>query len=344
MWAQFLATGARPALRPPGPGQPAHTRSTWEAIATASMVRAGWSAEEAWTSIESAHPQAMDHARADRRRWVRWVWNRAVLEDAESSPPRPRDVPLERAIAAARERLRSLAWTRTPRARHALLVVGHAVLDRMERTGQARVPVPERDLVLDTGLSDRTTIRAQLRLLGGGVGLLDRDAFDPRRRAESSFEFEIPPAPAPPEGAGVSQLPPPSRHTPRRPLPLVGLPPAAVHLLRVLEESREPAALFRLASQAQLTDSPTAQLTPRQARTVREALTVLAETGLAECSQDGQWRAQRVLDPHVAQASQARRAELETRIAAERNAYRAPVENEWSIARCTYVFHVSAAH
>ena len=66
-WQHFLDTGERPPLREPAPGAPAHTRSTWEAIATASMVRAGWSAQQAWEAIQKAHPHAMDHARADRR-------------------------------------------------------------------------------------------------------------------------------------------------------------------------------------------------------------------------------------------------------------------------------------
>jgi len=64
-WQAFLATGVRPDL---GQGEAGRagmdwSRSTFEAIATATMLRAGWSVEEAWAAIVAAHPAAMDHAR-----------------------------------------------------------------------------------------------------------------------------------------------------------------------------------------------------------------------------------------------------------------------------------------
>ncbi len=189
-WREFLETGKRPELRPPAPGAPEHTRSTWEAIATATMLRAGWTVDETWAAIQGAHPAAMDHARSDRRRWVQWVWNRAVLDDADYQRPRPQNPAVDAAVKHARGRLRTIGWSVSRRRRHALLLVGHAVLDRMVRTSSLRVPCPERDLVLDTGLTDRATIRAQLRLLDGELGQLHR-SFTPRQRDTSSFEFEI---------------------------------------------------------------------------------------------------------------------------------------------------------
>ncbi len=239
-WQHFLDTGERPPLRPPTPSAPEHTRSTWEAIATATMLRAGWTVDEAWKAIQRAHLTAMDHARSDRRRWVQWVWNRAVLDDADYRPPRPSNPAVETAVAHARARLRTIAWSMSRRRRHALLLVGHAVLDRMARTGNLRVPCPERDLVLDTGLTDRTTIRSQLRLLDGELGQLHR-AFDPQQRQTSSFEFEIPRTPA--EEPGVFQIPPPSHHTPRPAPPPPHCPPCSSHLLRALRELACPADL-----------------------------------------------------------------------------------------------------
>lgn len=170
------------------------------------MVRAGWSAQQAWEAIQKAHPHAMDHARADRRRWVQWVWNRAVLDDADYQPPRspPDSTHGGRggpgADPAPHDRLELAP---TPPA-CVVLLVGHALLDRMARTGLLRVPCPERDLVLDTGVSDRKTIRAALRLLDGGAGELHR-CFDPKDREASSFEFEVAPSTA--EGTGVQQIP-----------------------------------------------------------------------------------------------------------------------------------------
>jgi len=205
-WRVFLETGRRPELVEVEGKD--YSRSTFEAIATASMVRAGWSVQEAWAAIVSAHPLAMDHARRSRDRWVRYVWNRAVESDAASTPPAVRADPLiDAAVAAARERLRALAWTTPVRQRIALLRVGHTVLDRLHRAGSLRVPVPERDLVLDTGIRDRTTIRTQLRRLNGTVGLLDTTAFHPGagRRDSSSFEFVIDPAPA--RWGGLPKIP-----------------------------------------------------------------------------------------------------------------------------------------
>lgn len=216
-WALFLATGQRPRLRPGGD----HSRSTYEAIATGMMLRAGWSRDEAWEAILTAHPQAMDKARCDRRRWVKYVWNRAVSDDAAYAAPT--DPHVDAAIAYARTRLRSFAWALPTRQRHSLLLVGHALLDRMARTGAMRVPCPERNLVLDTGLTDRTTVRAQLRLLDGQLGTLHR-CFDWKKRATSSFEFEIPPRPVS-QGAVLSPRPP-GLHTPSPPCLLTPRPPA----------------------------------------------------------------------------------------------------------------------
>lgn len=118
-WRVFLESGRRPVLGRVEGGD--YSRSTFEAIATACMVRAGWSVEQAWAAILGAHAGAMDHARAGGRdRWVRHVWNRAVEADTASPHP-PAAVEVDPAVgvavAAARERLRVLAWTVSPRQR-----------------------------------------------------------------------------------------------------------------------------------------------------------------------------------------------------------------------------------
>ena len=60
----------------------------------------------------------------------------------------------------------------------------------MERAGVLQVPVPERDLVADTGIADRRTIRVQLGRLHGAVGLLHTETFTPAN-PRSSYEFEM---------------------------------------------------------------------------------------------------------------------------------------------------------
>src|SRR5690606_14220475 len=112
------------------------------------------------------------------------------------------------AVLAGRSLLEDLQWTLPPRQRATLLLVGHALLDRVARTGTHRIPCPERDLVLDTGIADRKTIRATLRLLDGRLGTLHRDSFKETERDSSSFEFEVNTAPDP----GVRQIPPPAFH------------------------------------------------------------------------------------------------------------------------------------
>lgn len=330
-WQHFLDTGTRPPLREPGPGAPGHTRSTWEAIATATMLRAGWDAEQAWAAIQQAHPLAMDHARADHRRWVRWVWNRAVLDDADYTPPAPAlDPLLAAAIDHARTRLRTIGWSLPPRQRHAALLVGHALLDRMTRTRALRTPCPERDLVLDTGLTDRKTIRAQLRLLDGELGHLHR-SFDPRQRETTSFEFEIPPAPT--EGTGAGQIPPPRRHTPSPAALPVGTPNACSHLLRALQTLTEPATLTDVSRQAQLTPSPTTPLSHDQTRTIATALRTLAELGLAWCTETGLWLARDAFNPAAQQAGQARYDHLAEAVQQERTTYRNSATTAWQRGR-----------
>lgn len=330
-WQHFLDTGERPPLRDPAPGAPAHTRSTWEAIATATMLRAGWNADQAWQAIVRAHPNAMDHARADHRRWVRWVWNRAVLDDADYQPPAPPPGPLvAAAVAQARTRLRTIGWSLPLRQRHAALLVGHAILDRMARTGSLRVPCPERDLVLDTALTDRKTIRAQLRLLDGELGQLHR-TFDPHQREASSFEFEI--RPASQRGTGMSQIPPPSRHTPLPSALPYGTPISCSHLLRALQDLPAPAPLGQVSLQAQLTSSPTTELSPSQVRVVRAGLRVLAELGLAWCTEEGLWLARDGFDPAAQAAGRARYSELAEQIRQERAQYRAGATTAWHTAR-----------
>lgn len=330
-WALFLRTGQRPALRNPAPGQPPHSRSTWEAICTAKMLQAGWSAEQAWKAIEDAHPAAMDHARQSKHRWTRWVWNRAVQEDDAYAPPPDCSAAVAEALHAAEDRLRDLAWTLPPRQRPALLLVGRAILARAQRNDSLRVPVAERNLVLDTGLTDRKTIRAQLRLLDGPLGELHR-CFDPNARESSSHEFEIR------DRAGrVSQFPPPSLHTPFPPALPSGAPRTCHQLLSALLGCAEPINLERLTQLAQLTDSPSAEPSPSQVRTTKKALAALVRMGQARCTEAGQWVARRDSPVVTTPGEDEQRAELEATLTAERAAYRARRPGAWSVARAAAI-------
>ncbi len=324
-WADYLRTGVCPPI-----GGEDHSRSTAEAIATGHLLRAGHTAVSAWDAITASHPDAMTKAREGHRRWTMWVWNRAV-EDDNAHCPTPRvDPAVAAAVTAARDRLQSLQWRFPVRQRPALLLVGHHVLDRMARTSSLRVPVPERDLVLDTGITDRKTIRACLRALNGVMGLLDTQAWDPDDRSTSSFEFEIPKASS---NQGVRVIPPPSSHTPLPHGLWATLPRICHSLWRALQTTSEPLTSGELAQQAGITNSLEQEATPSQVRSTRTALTALAQAGLAHCTAGAQWIARTTIDADQAGRATAAHAAMAANIGGERADYRAHRASPWSIAR-----------
>ena len=327
-WRDYLAHGALPLIRV---DDPEHPRSNYEATATAVLLRHGYDADEAWRTIQAAHPSAFTKTRKQGHSWwVKYVWNKAVADDDTFIPVGTAqiDPALAGAIHAAQDALEDLAWRLPARQRPALLLVGHAVLDRMSRVGALRVPVPERDLVLDTGLSDRKTIRAQLRLLHGPLGTLHTEVWDPiHKRDTSSFEFEVPPV------EGVGEIPPPSLHTPLPRGCWAALPRPSHQLWRALRKSPRPVTTEELVVQALITDHRSSSPSPHQIRAARVALRALAEAGLAVCSAQGTWLAStRPTRKHVEQS----RAEFDTcqeHVEAERIAYRSGGSSAWNIAR-----------
>lgn len=325
-WSTYLATGKRPTLRESATDT---SGSTYEFLATARMVQAGWTARQAWAAIVDAHPQAMAKARAS---WPRWVgrWNQAVAADDDYRGGSVLSPTAAVSIAAAREELRSLAWSTSTRARPGLLTVGHVVLDRMERTGELRIPVPERDLVLDTGIRDRSVIRGHLRALGRAIGTLHQ-CFDPRRRDASSHEFEIPEVGVPME------TPPPRFHTPLPAALPPGLPRMTWPVLRALPA--DGAALEDLAQASQLLPSPTAGLSESHRRTLTTILSALADAGLVACDEQGHWhRTGSTLTVAARQRATAARRETRAVVMAERQAYRAPRHSAgWDSARAAAV-------
>ncbi len=325
-WRAYLEHGVRPLIRVDA----AESRSNYEATATAALLRCGYSADEAWRAIGEAHREAFTKARAQGRSWwVRAVWNPAVRsDDAFAAQPRHgHDVALEAAVTSARAALERLAWSLPTRRRPALLLVGHTVLDRVLRSRGRRVPVPERDLVLDTGLRDRKTIRSALRSLNGPVGALHTETWDPTKRDSSSFEFEIP------EVGVLSQSPPPSLHTPYPSGIWSALPRLCHQLWRALASTESASSVGDLAGLALVTDTPDADPTPRQSRTVLAALKALAEVGLAACSAEGRWVASRRVAAQFAERVATGHARLEEEIRCERQVYRARSASEWSLAR-----------
>lgn len=322
-WANYLRTGVAPAH-----GGQDHSRSTDEVRATRAMLHAGHTAETAWALITAAHPDAMTRARANRRRWVAWVWNDVVEHD--TTPPASDRTPSPEttaAVSAARQRLLDLAWTIPPRRRRSLLLVGHHVLDRIARTDTLRVPVPERDLVLDTGLTDRKTIRTALRLMDGALGALHTDTWDPKNAKDSSsYEFEVE---APPR-QGVREIPPPGLHTPLPRGLWTQLPGQAHALWRTLQSSLSPLEVGAALHTSALTESPTSLPTAAQLRAGERALTELARAGLAHCTAEGTWVARNAPSLEHTQRAARRHDELAAQVATERAEYR-NFTSSWSL-------------
>lgn len=324
-WATYLETGKRPAWKRAGEAGVDATNSTFELMCTAAMLRAGFSHDEAWQAITRAHPDAMSHARASRTRWTRLVW-RAVVDSDDAFTPTPTiDPAIWAATQQARERLRSCAWSLPVRQRTSVLVVGEVVLRRMETTNSLRVPVPERDLVLDTTIRDRKTIRAALRLLGRDVGTLHRDSLELRRKASTSYEFEITPA-----RGGVSEIPPPSFHTP---LPSALPAHLTLHHWLTLHHLHTIHALppAQLATSTQRTPSPTSPTPDHLARAQHQTLTALQAAGLAHCDAAGGWTRPEHLP--LAALAHEDHAGLRTHVAAERAAWRSGHRSRWEAER-----------
>lgn len=79
--------------------------------------------------------------------------------------------------------LDAYAATLTPRKRPTAVRVGDAILRRIQHAGVRCVSVPQRDLVLDTGIHNRNTIAEVLRGLDGRLGTL-HTVFDAARPAD----------------------------------------------------------------------------------------------------------------------------------------------------------------
>lgn len=334
-WRRYLLTGDTSAL---GSYRPVDgTLSLPELGLTRELVWAIGDADLAWQLIRESHPAAMVKARARGRAWwTTYVWNPSV-DAAEAFAPTPAHRSTRQpaadqiagAIAAARGRLSDLMWAQTPRSRPALLLVGHHVLDRMLATGSLRVPCPERDLVKDTGIADRKTIRAALRLMNGTIGRLHTDCLSYRERDSTSFEFEIGPA------EGCREIPPPRFHTPPTPRGLWATLPRASHSLwRTLLGHETPLSLSELTVEAGLVERRDAVPTRSNLSAARGAAIALAHAGLAQVDEQGHWcAATGPRSVRVEERAQHAYVRLENQVEAERAAYRARHTSDWSAQR-----------
>lgn len=344
-WRQYLLAGEVPA----GSWSAGATkrrdavdvdRSLVEAACTREMVWAIGDPELAWRLIRESHPTAMTKAKHQGYSWwLTYVWNELVRSAAEfntdpDQKPRHVEAPpsdIVEAVAAGRVELEKLMWTVPARQRPALLQVGHQLLDRALREGSLRVPCPERDLLLDTGLGDRKTVRAALSRLNGRLGTLHTDCLSLTDRDSTSYEFEFNSAPE----QGGRQIPPPVLDPPPAPRGLWATLPRSSHTLwRTLLRLDGPVTLADLGVKAGLVEAPTDVLSKSQRSTAKAALVALAKAGMVKVDEHGRWQA--ATRPRSLQverdAASAYARQLDA-VEAERAAYRAGTTSSWRAGR-----------
>lgn len=333
-WRRYLLTGDTSAL---GSHRPIDgKRSLVEAGLTNELVWAVGDPKIAWQLIRESHPTAMTKAKhRGWSWWVQYVWNTAVEAAEKFMPPsaaprRTKQAPgIAAATAAARARLHALMWTIPTRSRPAVLLVGHHVIDRILSEGTLRVPCPERDLVKNTGIADRKTIRNALRLMNGTVGELHTECLSYTDRENTSFEFEIP------AGQVCSQIPPLSCHPPQAPRGLWATLPRPAHSLwRALLATATPTELPDLAVAAGLVDHSESTPTKSHLATAKRAMVALTHAGLAQVDENGRWtHISSAPSPSVEMLARDAHARLHQQVEAERAAYRVGGTSAWSSAQ-----------
>ncbi len=337
------------------------SNSTAERVATFWLVVSGLDEPAAWTAIAHAHPAAFTKARERGRSWWRkHVWHHAgqaadswLSQQHQPSSPaggRPRPDPLA-ATAAARAALDQqwLSWGRDER--HALRAVLEVLLDRMDRTGTTTVPCPERDLLLDTPLRSRNTIRTalqRLQVLGFGQRLATFVPGSPDPD-HASHTFALDKGFCSSNGSAVRLLAPPTSHTPPARVPrhpglwrLLGLP--ARHTYQAV--LRYPGmSVTELAPHAGLVHGPDSAPTSSQLRTLDGHLQTLAGLGLLQVEPDGTWSpaVTAELGLGVLRPGQAAQQAVDDAVSAEREAYRQRLRSSDMWARQRDAAHARAA-
>lgn len=315
-------------------------RSLVEAACTRELVWAIGDPEMAWRLIRESHPRVMTKAKHQGYSWwITYVWNELIRTasafntptDQPSKPIQAQPADVVDAVTDARAELSRVMWTVPVRKRAALLLVGHHLLDRVLREGRLRIPCPERDLLLDTGLGDRKTIRAALALLNGRLGTLHTDCLSLTERDSTSYEFEINAA----ESGERRQIPPPVFDPPP---PVRGLwatlPRSSHSLWRTLLTSSTPLDLTELAGKAGLVEAVGEEPSKSQRSTAKAALVALSKAGMVRVDEHGRWhpatRPRSVQVDQAAAAAYARQLEV---VEAERAAYRAGTTSSWTAGR-----------
>ena len=331
-WAAYLADGVLPEQVGRWSDQ---SRSAVEATATFQMVVAGWSAEQAWLAISTSHRFAMGKARSKGQAWwTAQVWNRAVADAAALPAPRAGERPHRPsgstgpgdAASEVAEAVRSLqtaflaSWGRYGRdRRHTLRFVLDTVYERMVRSGSATVPCPERDLVIDTGITSRRVLREALAQLDADGWLVLRRSFDPTRDEPGARSHHVSlPESSPLHPTPVGLPSPPSSFTPLPAGVRATLGPELWHAWCSLPTD-SPTGLDLLA--AGMGYTTWSGLSRDQVSTLLSRLQRLAVLGLAVCDEHGLWVRVHQVSGTLLERAQESLARRTAEVAVERAAY-----------------------
>lgn len=297
-WARYLREGTTP---PQVRGWADQSRSIVESCCSWWMLRCGWSVDEAWTAIATAHPRAMVRTRERRRGrawWVRHVWNPKAADmsrDVLAGPPVPRQAPVRREVdsevgrrvAEVRAAFLGMWTTRWGRdERHTIRFVVDWCLDRMLREDRATVPCPQRDLVADRGLSRPAIGQALTHLHQAGLLVYQR-SFLPGSSNPDRMSHHVS---LPEESPLLLHFPPCTSPPPALPHDLQAeLGSRACHLWAALPDDTAPGSSPTTLGPAAGTCSPDEEPSPSQVRVLLCRLHALAKVGLARCDAEGRW-------------------------------------------------------
>lgn len=348
-WQEYLDTGRAPA---------AHSdRSGLELEATFQLVIAGHSAETAWAAIDDSHESAFTKSKDRGRGWWWHLWNAAVrsaddwrLEHLLSNTtPRPQEDGQTPAWGddatpeqqEARTRLHT-AWSRvcdlwitwSASTRHTDLEIAATVFERLIRVGSTSTQLPERDLVLDSAVRSRSTVRASLkRLIDAGVLARHQTYVEGTTDTAHTIEVLSGTDADTREGRAIGPtcVSHPLAARPRLELRRA-LPGPTLALAWVLGSGGTHSE-EKLASLAGLLPHPEGEMSLWSRRALRSRLRTLAEHGLARQSEDGLWAGGSGAGPELMQHGAQIQAEVRASVSAERLDFRSAIDPDLRQAR-----------
>ncbi|WP_263119329.1 hypothetical protein [Cellulomonas sp. RIT-PI-Y] len=292
VWQAYIARG-RGAARAVD-AQPEH-RSLIEAAATYQLVIAGYTEDEAWTTITTSARTAFVKAKERGRRWWWHQWNRAVVDaDVWTAEHRAESV----ATAGEGVGLRDWAereWLTWPvRTRRVDYEVATALADLMDRHASTALHLSQRELLLHTVIASRNTLRAAMARLTAAGGIQVEATYEPGTTDTSNTIRAVvrPPEPQA-DGAAVRVIDPHWVSHPQPPPSLsvrltLGLASAQLWT-HLPADTGDGLSLAAAAAAGGFCPEHGLSPTASSLRTAAAHLAELGRLGLADVDSEGRW-------------------------------------------------------